>query len=773
MERLSTHTYDRRTGFALGMTAGTEAIDFTVDTLGRHTTQRLRMPEMDERVADVSLSANGRPLEQLGADGITRRFSFDDIGRLQKVTDDHVDVTLAYDSLSRVSSRVSVTAEASMIEELTYGTDGRLRLQSWIHSTPNETRHHAVALSWRRDGKLSGRRYFDDGDVSREEVMRYDARGRLVDHEIVEARDGAWPRDEDGREYRRQVFEFDAIDNLTHVETIFVAGGTNVASFHYDAFDPDRLSHVTETGGAGVSISYDANGAMIGLHDRDGQHALTFDAAGRLTFAEHPDGSSTRFRHGPGNRITGVTHNGELTNRIFQDGRLACTVTRGGEARRYVRVGQTLVAEVALSAGIRTCLVGGDTLGSVVVDDGEARIFGAYGTGTPSSGRATTAFAGEVPTPRSNWYLLGARVYSPALRRFLSPDPFSPFDRGGLNRYAYCGGDPIGRIDPSGQSWLNIALGIVGVAAAAVAAVISGGTAIAALGATAGSLASAVSTPTVLAFSAVAAVDIVSLVAEAGNTVATITDNESLASIFGTISLATGALGAAAGLASVAKSTAKAVKASLAHRNFVANVAASGGSAAKASAASQPLSGVFPLHVVAPPHIPTSKFNPRTYSQLNPKWHGSTKGAATHYAVDTEVNIVEIIQRVNELALNLPPGGNGTPVYLYGGTHGYPDQRPLWDVNGRRIGAEAWIGQEFRKHLDRPAALLDRKGYRLEFVHTPDLHVTEFERYLNRPGIHIHGTCFSVADPRVLTASGMWPEPVFHRYVNGYVSWAA
>lgn len=51
-------------------------------------------------------------------------------------------------------------------------------------------------------------------------------------------------------------------------------------------------------------------------------------------------------------------------------------------------------------------------------------------------------------------YLLGNgyRAYIPALMRFSAPDDWSPFSlAAGLNPYAYCGGDPINRSDPSGH----------------------------------------------------------------------------------------------------------------------------------------------------------------------------------------------------------------------------------------------------------------------------------------------------------------------------------
>lgn len=62
-------------------------------------------------------------------------------------------------------------------------------------------------------------------------------------------------------------------------------------------------------------------------------------------------------------------------------------------------------------------------------------------------------FVGERPEGVTGHYLLGNgyRAFNPAVMRFNTPDNLSPFDKGGLNAYAYCGGDPVNHVDPDGH----------------------------------------------------------------------------------------------------------------------------------------------------------------------------------------------------------------------------------------------------------------------------------------------------------------------------------
>ena len=87
----------------------------------------------------------------------------------------------------------------------------------------------------------------------------------------------------------------------------------------------------------------------------------------------------------------------------------------------------------------------------------------AYGDRPNESSSSQLGYNGELREDKWGWYLLGNgyRACNPRLMRFHSPDSLSPFGEGGLNAYAYCGGNPVMRTDPTGRmgKWVKLATG--------------------------------------------------------------------------------------------------------------------------------------------------------------------------------------------------------------------------------------------------------------------------------------------------------------------------
>jgi RHS repeat-associated protein len=118
-----------------------------------------------------------------------------------------------------------------------------------------------------------------------------------------------------------------------------------------------------------------------------------------------------------------------------------------------------------------------DSKGSAVATaDGNglrARGYTPYGYAPlKDSEQSVLGYNGEYTDQVTGNYHLGNgyRAYSPVLMRFAAPDSLSPFSGGGLNTYAYCGGDPINAIDPTGHMkwyvWAGLIGGTLGVTAA-------------------------------------------------------------------------------------------------------------------------------------------------------------------------------------------------------------------------------------------------------------------------------------------------------------------
>jgi RHS repeat-associated protein len=124
--------------------------------------------------------------------------------------------------------------------------------------------------------------------------------------------------------------------------------------------------------------------------------------------------------------------------------------------------------------GVQNALLAADGANSVLAagsDPSTSVAYSPYGhRENPALMPGLPGFNGEQPDPLTGHYLLGNgyRAFNPVLMRFNSPDSLSPFDGGGLNPYAYCLGDPINRVDPTGRWAWPLGLGLMAGSAVAV-----------------------------------------------------------------------------------------------------------------------------------------------------------------------------------------------------------------------------------------------------------------------------------------------------------------
>jgi RHS repeat-associated protein len=75
-------------------------------------------------------------------------------------------------------------------------------------------------------------------------------------------------------------------------------------------------------------------------------------------------------------------------------------------------------------------------------------------------------YAGMFQLPETGLYLTHYRLYDPSSKRWLNRDPIG--EHGGLNLYAYVGGNPVNYVDPTGELSLPAAAIGTGVVVAAI-----------------------------------------------------------------------------------------------------------------------------------------------------------------------------------------------------------------------------------------------------------------------------------------------------------------
>jgi len=382
------------------------------------------------------------------------------------------------------------------------------------------------------------------------------------------------------------------------------------------------------------------------------------------------------------------------------------------------------------------------------------RSYGAYGETRIAGGSARSAYAGEVGEADLPWYLLGNRFYIPSLRQFVSPDKASPFDAGGLNRYAYCGGDPINRIDPTGGSfwdYLGAALGIVG---AAIGVAATGGALLGVLGAAAaGSLTASLSTTTMVAMTTATVLEAVSIVAEVGSIASLAANDQRAAGIFGWVALGAGVAGALNSAASkiaakatrlrhVADSPMGTRRGATVHRGNGTIVTYSRGKGAY-----QRHVQVFTGSDVVPQGVLQRRHTRSGAEYLQAEWKAvPTDYGGTHHVNDSGIFPNEADDFLHHLIAN----DDGGHITLMMGAHGAANG-DNWISEFRQM-AEPLLADIGRDYIDAARARYPHLAHRLHFLDVTSLAKSQFRNLAYEGGHFIHGWCYSGADKLTMKA---------------------
>jgi RHS repeat-associated protein len=393
--------------------------------------------------------------KQDGDSGLDTVYEYDTFGRVKSILQGQLQVTPEYNNLGQPSKITTkdLSANTALVTELKYDDLGREILRTLTQTgQPPRT----LEQIWQVDGLLKIRRQQQGGTTLLREMFIYDRRGRLTQHHCEGT---TLPRDSEGRAIKRQVFSFDALDNIRLLLTTFGDGTSERALFTYGDDDPCQLQSIAYTpprASGNPVFTYDLNGCL--QQDERGQH-LVYDSQSRLQNVENPAGQSvSSYRYDSHDHLVTTQHgNASETLRFYQDEQLSVTVQDDRKTQLLYHFDQPLGQQVATDRS-QTLLLQTDANHSVIAESQQNTlrnaVYSAYGERHSDSPLLSLrAFNGEV-REASGWYLLGRgyRAYNPVLMRFHSPDSFSPFGSGGVNPYMYCLGNPIALRDPTGHS---------------------------------------------------------------------------------------------------------------------------------------------------------------------------------------------------------------------------------------------------------------------------------------------------------------------------------
>lgn len=467
----------------------------------------------NEFVETISYNGDARPLTITTAISInhlsrsyTHSMTYKSDGRPDTVTYP-TGIQVRYDYSNGYLSTITDTATNTALQTFTQmDAFGNMRQESYgngiqtsrsfdaktgrltdIDTTLNNSALQDNAYQWRSNGILESRIQFS-GTTTREEIFSHDSLNRLETSQTFV----------NSSLSRTLETEYDLRGNLKKKESTesWASGDIDVTGYLYAA-GQNRLTGVS-IGGAGYSLSYDANGSIT-QYDRIASGDDKYIAWNPRNLPEKiVIGSSLNdtaptardeFAYGPDGRrfykqTTWDDNGTQKTEHTFYAGRFEELVTDSSDTSakeiHKSRIGDNVlhiktvdrfnvssyaieylhrdhlgsVEKVTDASGNELRVLGYDPFGERRKDDWSRQLnpseIGALADELRPS--ASRGFTGHEHLDRTGFIHMNGRVYDPQLGRFLSPDPVvqSPGFSQSWNRYSYVMNSPLSYTDPSG-----------------------------------------------------------------------------------------------------------------------------------------------------------------------------------------------------------------------------------------------------------------------------------------------------------------------------------
>jgi RHS repeat-associated protein len=376
-------------------------------------------------------------------------------------------ISYLYDSYGR---NVDIRYGTTKLLNVTYNKDDSIAAERYYNGSTT------TAYTYNNRGFVQSIVTKDQAQVRQQDLnYTYDAKGNIAT--IRDALRGV-----------TESYYYDFADRLVRATGNW--NGVMTLTYTYDSYG----NRLTKNEGSAVTYSYNSIKRLTG----DGTYSYFYDRAGNLIW-KNCTGTNVQIKYTydsfghmtRADKYVNSVYNSNLgmyfydangaRAKTIESGVTNCFVYAGaspilqvgpdGKSNKYLYLGSKL--ELRQIDGSNSYVYITDALGSVrkVFKNGDstqttfsATAYLPFGKAIVASGSDKVTFAGEMQDTSTGLFYLSARYYDPEMGRFYALDPIlgDPSMPQTLERYVYCGNNPLIRTDPTGKCFgLNILLGAV------------------------------------------------------------------------------------------------------------------------------------------------------------------------------------------------------------------------------------------------------------------------------------------------------------------------
>ena len=434
-------------------------IEYSLDEAERYSESYVSYDDESRVVKDaIYLTYNfgtAQAPETLKA-SVIREYSYDEDGRLSASSMGGISIDYTYDELDRITNQsFSIYGDVYRTTEYVYEEGSASKIEKYV-STVGEGASAVVSeytIAYDSRGFITEIIQPDGKKISYE----YDIIGQLT-REVNEPL---------GKSFN---YSYDNSGNITGKITRSLSNGTVLTEESFGYTDTAWGDLRTKYNGYEYYISYDEIGNPTGYYA--GKDRYIIDWEGRLPVHMYKEQASISFTYNvdglrTSKTVDGVKHEyelcgAEIISEKWGDKLLVYIYDANGApiGMRYI--------DTSISSTFETYWFEKNFLGDIIAvydEDGVKQVsyvYDAWGNQTVTTHESGTAaqynpfrYRGYYYDADLEFYYLQTRYYDSAVGRFINADTFVSTGQGltACNMFAYCGNNPVNRIDPTGEWW--------------------------------------------------------------------------------------------------------------------------------------------------------------------------------------------------------------------------------------------------------------------------------------------------------------------------------